>query len=213
VHGEEQKFVDYVAFVGALYTFVTEEVDEIPPPSMFRQYLNMYHGTDMQHLLSIQKYVENVRIKTGDVSSGTARMDGDQEMILNLQRSMAKIRTYQESDFLAKWVISSLETENAFLRKQQLSEYKRGLSCPTTSMHSGENSCVHKEENTKPPLHIVEPYFFDSSLAGYVAIKCLDGNHMKNVQPSSHNENYGKCLQSEDNCSMLHVKSITNYGF
>lgn len=170
VHGDGQYSVDYVAFVGALYTFVMEEKDEIPSTCKLLKYLETYHGTDMQHLLSIQKYVENVRIKTKDNSE--RNMDNDRERILQLQRSMAKIRTYKESDFLAKWVIASIETENIFVRKQQQQEVNRPSCQPDAVTNNDKNSCFPKKTETKPPLHIIEPYFFDSSLNDYVAVKC-----------------------------------------
>jgi hypothetical protein len=203
VHGDDgQYFVDYVAFVGALYTFVMEEKDEIPPTCMFLKYLETYHGTDMQHLLSIQKYVENVRIKTKDNSE--SNMDNDREKILQLQRSMAKIRTYKESDFLAKWVIASIETENIFVRKQQQQEVNRPCCPPDTVTNNDKKSCFPKKTETKPPLHIIEPYFFDSSLNDYVAVKC-HGDVTKNS--ICYNKSKTQChLGQQIDCSEFYAE-------
>jgi hypothetical protein len=161
---DEQKNNDYVAFVGGLYTFVTEERDEIPSPKKFNKYLDHYHGTDMQHLVSIQRYIEIARIKRNEKRN----MIVDREKMLNLHRSMAKIRTYQESDFLSKWVVTSLETKYSVVRKHQVAEVKRknnvGRSDTLSSIITNDGKRHRsRKECEKTPLHLVEPCFFDSN--------------------------------------------------
>lgn len=134
--------IDYVAFFGVLYTFALEEAPEIPLPDKLACYADNYRGTEQDHLICVQNYVQWARLKVDDLDA-TENPVSMRERVVKSRRSICKIRPLS-SDFLSKWVVATSSMTEV----------------PLGPIHNGSQTTSDRRpsgSSTKTKLHVTEP--------------------------------------------------------